>query len=235
MLVSGVEEGNGTPLQCSCLENPRDVHWRRKWQPTRVLAWRIPGMYIGEGNGNPLQCSCLENPREGGAWWAAVYGVAQSRTQLKRLSSGSSSSFRCTAKWISYTCIHSFLDSFPIEASTEYWEEFPVPYSGSLTRTSFMYSSGHMGLPRWLTVKNPPAGATGDPGSTHGSGRSPRWRHGNPFQYSRLENSMDRGAWWATVHWVPQSWTWLKRLSTHTHTHTHTHIQCVHVNPHLPV
>ena len=47
---------------------------------------------IGEGNGNPLQCSCLENPRDGGAWWAAVSGVAQSRTQLKRLSSSSSSS-----------------------------------------------------------------------------------------------------------------------------------------------
>ena len=46
---------------------------------------------IGEGNGNPLQCSCLENPRDGGAWWAAVYGVAQSRTQMKRLSSSSSS------------------------------------------------------------------------------------------------------------------------------------------------
>ena len=43
----------------------------------------------GEGNGNPLQCSCLENPRDGGAWWAAVYGVAQSRTRLKRLSSSS--------------------------------------------------------------------------------------------------------------------------------------------------
>ena len=46
---------------------------------------------IGEGNGNPLQCSCLENPRDRGAWWAAVYGVAQSRTQLKRFSSSSSS------------------------------------------------------------------------------------------------------------------------------------------------
>ena len=45
---------------------------------------------IGEGNGNPLQCSCLENPRDGGAWWAAVYGVAQSRTWLKWLSSSSS-------------------------------------------------------------------------------------------------------------------------------------------------
>ena len=46
---------------------------------------------IGEGNGNPLQCSCLENPRDWGAWWASVYGVAQSQTRLKRLSSSSSS------------------------------------------------------------------------------------------------------------------------------------------------
>ena len=45
----------------------------------------------GEGNGNPLQCSCLENPRDRGAWWAAVYGVAQSWTRLKQLSSRSSS------------------------------------------------------------------------------------------------------------------------------------------------
>ena len=49
-------------------------------------------MGIGEGNGNPLQCSCLENPRDGGVWWAAVYGVAQSRTRPKRLNSSSSSS-----------------------------------------------------------------------------------------------------------------------------------------------
>ena len=46
---------------------------------------------IGGGNGNPLQCSCLENPMDRGAWWAAVYGVAQSRTRLKRLSSSSGS------------------------------------------------------------------------------------------------------------------------------------------------
>ena len=48
---------------------------------------------IGEGNGNPLWCSCLENPRDGGAWWAAVYGVAQNRTRLKRLSSSSLRAF----------------------------------------------------------------------------------------------------------------------------------------------
>ena len=47
---------------------------------------------IGEGNGNPLQCSCLENSRDGGAWWAAIYGVTQSWTRLKRLSSSSSGS-----------------------------------------------------------------------------------------------------------------------------------------------
>ena len=50
--------------------------------------WRIFDN-IGEGNGNPLQCSCLENPRDGGAWWAVIYGVAQSRTRLKWLSSSS--------------------------------------------------------------------------------------------------------------------------------------------------
>ena len=49
---------------------------------------------IGKGNGNPLQCSCLENPRDKEDWWAAVYGVTQSRTRLKRHSSSSSSDFQ---------------------------------------------------------------------------------------------------------------------------------------------
>ena len=56
---------------------------------TERLHFHFSLICIGEGNGNPLQCSCLENPRDGGAWWAAVYGVAQSRTQLKWLSSSS--------------------------------------------------------------------------------------------------------------------------------------------------
>ena len=88
---------------------------RRQWHPTPVLlpgkshGWRsLVGCSpwgheesdttewlhfhfslscTGEGNGNPLQCSCLENPRDGGAWWAAVYGIAQSQTWLRRLSS----------------------------------------------------------------------------------------------------------------------------------------------------
>ena len=52
------------------------------------LRWEGP---LEKGAANPLQCSCLENSRDGGAWWAAVYGVAQSQTRLKRLSSSSSS------------------------------------------------------------------------------------------------------------------------------------------------
>ena len=75
-------EGNGTPLQYSCLENPMDggawwaaIHGVAKSQ-TR-LHFHFSLLCIGEGNGNPLQCSCLENPRDGGAWWAAVYGVTQ--------------------------------------------------------------------------------------------------------------------------------------------------------------
>ena len=99
--LSAAQELNTSDLTCQ----------RRQWQPTPVLlpgkshGWRslvgcspwgweesntteqLPFPFslscIGEGHGNPLQCSCLENPRDGGAWWAAVYGVAQSQTRLK--------------------------------------------------------------------------------------------------------------------------------------------------------
>ena len=60
---------------------------------------------VGEGHGNPLQCSCPENPRDRGAWWAAIYGVAQSRTRLKRLSS-SSSSKKSEPTWV-INCTYS--------------------------------------------------------------------------------------------------------------------------------
>ena len=65
-------------------------------------------------------------------------------------------------------------------------------------------------------VKNPPANA-GDTGSIPGLGRPPGGGNGNPLQYSCLENPMDRGAWWATVHGVSKSWTRLKLLSTDTY------------------
>ena len=76
-------EGDGTPLQYSCLENPMDggawwaaVHGVAKsWAQLSDFTFTLLSC-IGEGNGNPLQCSCLENPRDGGAWWAAIYGVA---------------------------------------------------------------------------------------------------------------------------------------------------------------
>ena len=64
---------------------------REESDTTEQLHFHFSLPCIGEGNGTPLQCSCLENPRGGGAWWAAIYGVAQSRTRLKRLSSSSSS------------------------------------------------------------------------------------------------------------------------------------------------
>ena len=95
--------------------------WRRQWHPTPVLLpgkshgqrnlvgcsprgrwesdmterlhFHFSLSCIGEGNGNPLQCSCLENTRDRGAWWAAIDGVTQSRTRLKRLSSSSSIEF----------------------------------------------------------------------------------------------------------------------------------------------
>ena len=68
---------------------------------------------IGEGNGNPLQCSCLENPRDREAWWAALYGVAQSRTRLKRLSSSSSreAEVTCRGRYLItiFTCVKGML------------------------------------------------------------------------------------------------------------------------------
>ena len=63
---------------------------REESDTTERLHFHFSVSCTGEGNGNPLQCSCLENPGDGGAWWASVYGVAQSRTRLKRLSRSSS-------------------------------------------------------------------------------------------------------------------------------------------------
>ena len=102
-------------IQCYINRTANVIGWRGQWHPTPALLpgeshgrrslvgcspWgreesdtteRLPFHFslscIGGGDGNPLQCSCLENPRDGGAWWAAVCGVAQSQTLLKRLSS----------------------------------------------------------------------------------------------------------------------------------------------------
>ena len=66
---------------------------RQELDMTEQLHFHFSLSCIGEGNGNRLLCSCLKNPRDGGAWWAAIYGVAQSRTRLKWFSSSSSSSY----------------------------------------------------------------------------------------------------------------------------------------------
>ena len=84
VLLPGKSHGRRSLVGCS--------PWSRK-EPdtTERLHFHFSRSCIGEGNGNPLQCSCLENPRDGGAWWAAVYGVAQGRTGLKRLGRSRSS------------------------------------------------------------------------------------------------------------------------------------------------
>ena len=114
-LTSWIVSYGGSVL-CSVAQ-PCPTLWEKAMAPhSSTFAWKIPWMEepgglqsmgslesdtterlhfhfspacIGEGNGNPLQCSCLENPRDGGAWWAVVYGVTQSRTRLKWLSSSS--------------------------------------------------------------------------------------------------------------------------------------------------
>ena len=83
VLLPGKSHGRRSPVGCS--------PWgRSESDRTERLQFHFSPSCIGEGNDNPLQYSCLENPRDGGAWCAAVYGVAQSRTRLKRLSSSSS-------------------------------------------------------------------------------------------------------------------------------------------------
>ena len=83
VLLPGKSHGRRSLVGCS--------PWgRQESDTTERLHFHFSLSCIEEGNGNPLQYSCLENPRDGGAWWAAVYGVTQSRTRLKWLSSSSS-------------------------------------------------------------------------------------------------------------------------------------------------
>ena len=96
--LSCIGEGNDNPLQCSCLENPRDggAWWAAIYAVAqsqtrlkrlsssscrRTTFFSVVNTVGGGGNGTPLQYSCLENPMDGGAWWAAVHGVAKSRTR----------------------------------------------------------------------------------------------------------------------------------------------------------
>ena len=142
----------------------KSINWRRWWHPTPVLLpgkshgrrslvscspwgceesdtteqlhFHFSLSCTGEGNGNPFQCSCLENPRDGGAWWAAIYGVAQSRTRLKRLSSNSSSKKHkyllsieiLVWKWPYYIQYHSYILNRYVHIKVWKWSE-SVSYS----------------------------------------------------------------------------------------------------------
>ena len=101
VLLPGKSHGRRSLVGCS--------PWgREESDMTEQLHFHFSLSCIGEGYGNPLQWSCLENPRDGGAWWAAVYGVAQSRTRLKRLSSSSSSS-NSWSKPMPYSLLNIFI------------------------------------------------------------------------------------------------------------------------------
>ena len=142
----------------------------------------------GEGNGNPLQCSCLENPRDGGAWWAAIYGVAQSGTRLKRLSSS------------------------PLTNVTVKQSRSPLCISTRMSHIIWCLTKIQLQEnPSGSVVKNlsASAGDSEDVSLTPGSGRCPGEGNNNPLQYSCLENPMDRETWGATVHGVTKSQTWL--------------------------
>ena len=88
-------EDNGNPLQYSCLGNPmgRGAQSCEESDMIEQLHFHFSLSCTGEGNGNPLQYSCLQNPRDGGAWWAAIYGVAQSRTDLLDLAAATAMTY----------------------------------------------------------------------------------------------------------------------------------------------
>ena len=128
---------------------------------TEQLHFHFSLSCIGDGNGNPLQCSCLENPRDAGAWRAAVYGVTQSQTRLKRLSSSS----RVPLIWIGSSY---FLPILPLG-----FQIILLIYSRTLFRASQVV----------LVVKNPQANAGNirQVGSLPESGRSSGEGHDNPL------------------------------------------------------
>ena len=141
VLLPGKSHGRRSLVGCSPLGSRRVGH-----------DWATSLSRIREGNGNPLQCSCLENPRDGGAWCAAIYGVAQSWTRLKRLSSSSRDIFKigiCT-----YYVFH-FLYWMTIQESYLYLLKNPV----SLFVKNKTKQNKTSGLLCGPVVENPPSNA----------------------------------------------------------------------------
>ena len=125
--------------------------WKIPWteEPGRLQSWgreesdmterlhfHFSLSFIGEGNGNPLPCSCLKNPRDGGAWWAAIYGVARSRTRLKRLSSSSRRPFislTCMTWTASRACLLILNITYSSRLEWEDWGIFVVTHTRTIS------------------------------------------------------------------------------------------------------
>ena len=159
----------------------------------------------GEGNGTPLQSFCLENPMDRGAWWAAVHGVAKSRARL--------SDFTFTFHF------HALEKEMATHSSVLAWRIPGTAEPGGL----LSMGSHRVGHDWWDLAAVAAAANTGDirdKGLIPKSGRSPGGRHGNPLQYSRLENPMDRGVWRAMANSpigaqrIWHDWSNLARLHT---------------------
>ena len=116
------------------------------WRVGHDWATSLSLSCIGEGTGNPLQCSCLENPRDRGAWWAAVYGVAQSRTRLKQFSSSSSRSLPESGP-----CSPLHCQSLPMVKKTEK-ERIGGLHDSFTFREVWKLSHMTMHMPKPLTV-----------------------------------------------------------------------------------
>ena len=115
-----------------------------------------------------------------------------------------------------YNSVHGILQARILE-----WEAFPFSRGSSQSRDRTLFLYCRWIITNWVHLPAN-AGDIKDTGSVLGLGRSPGGGHGNPHEYSCLENPMDRGAWRATVHGITKSQTQLHRL-THTHTHTHSY------------
>ena len=242
LLVEDVSVPRRRQWQPTPLLLPRESHgWRnlvgcgpwglKESDTTERLHFHFSLSRTGEGNGNPLQCSCLENPRDGGAWWTAVYGVAQSRTRLKRLSSSSSISYQVDhlssepASWhgpgrgLSRRQVagghrggwkDELMPGFLVQINCSHQslsEALHASFSGPPQQQCFLELSLFW-CPRdgGGSEGKESACNAGDLGLIPGSGRSPGRGNGNPLLYSCLENPMDGGAWRAiTVHGIAES------------------------------
>ena len=168
---------------------PRKSHgWRslvgcspwgyKELDTTERLHFHFSFSCIGEGNGNPLQCSCLENPRDGRAWWAAIYGVTQSQTRLKRLSSSSS---RSSSEPLPHLCFCELMAAVEKAVAPT-----PVLSPGKSHGRRSLVGCSPWGREEWDTTER-----LSFPFSLLCTGKG----NGNPLQCSCLENPRDGRAW----------------------------------------